>query len=295
MANKKRYGILHFIVFLWGCTPILGKLIHTPALNLVFWRLIFAASSIYIFMRIKGVRLNFTQNIKYELATGIIVGLHWYTFYEAIKVSNVTACLIGFSTITLFASILQPIILKTKFYIADLIYGVVLMLTIVLLMYRNGSLLTNGILIGMVSAFLGALFSIINAKLVHKSDPISLTLSEFIGALICIGFFRILMLEPIQNWSLPMGWDLFYIIIFSVICTSLTFVLSIEVLSDFDPLTIILTNNLEIVYGIVFSWILFQENKSFDTFSYVAISGIILAVFSYPPIKQYFVKQRLKA
>lgn len=289
MKPNKRYGLLHFIIFLWGCTPILGKLIQVSSLRLVFWRLIFASLSLFVFVRWKGISLRFqSKPFTAVFATGLLVGIHWYTFYEAIKISNVTACMVGFSTITLFASILQPLILKKPFYISDIVYGLVLMAAIIFLIHRNGVIMMDGILMGMVSAFFGALFSVINGRLAIHHHPVSLTLVEFIGAFVFMAVIRLIIPDSGAYWEIPGQSDLIYLLILSVVCTGLAFTLSIEVLRDFDPLTIILTNNLEIVYGLVFSFLLFRQSEQLHSDSYVAIAFILLSVFTYPLVKPKF-------
>ena len=120
-----KYVQLHFIILLWGFTPVLGKLISIDAYDLVWYRLLFSALSLYIYMRYKGISLRIKKkNLLIILATGLIVGIHWFFFYYAIKVSNVSATMAGFSTVTLFGSLFQPLLLKKKFYWTDVIYGI---------------------------------------------------------------------------------------------------------------------------------------------------------------------------
>ena len=92
---------LHIIILLWGFTPVLGKLISLQALDLVWYRLLISGITIYMFARYKGIRLHVSSKSLLEiLGMGFIVGIHWYTFYHAIKVSNVSVTMAGFSTIT---------------------------------------------------------------------------------------------------------------------------------------------------------------------------------------------------
>ncbi len=107
------YLLLHFIILLWGFTPVLGKLISLEALDLVFWRLVFSAASLYIYLRFKGSSIRVSlRDFMILGGWGVIVGLHWFFFYHAIKVANVSIALAGFSTITCLPVCCNPFCLK---------------------------------------------------------------------------------------------------------------------------------------------------------------------------------------
>ncbi len=293
MTSKKpglnKYLLLHFIILLWGFTPVLGKLISFQALDLVWWRLLLAGVSLYLYLRWKGVSLKIdTKNLFFLLGWGFIVGIHWFCFYHAIKVSNVSMAMAGFSTITLFASILQPILLRRKFFWGDIFYGIVIIAALIVILQFE-SLYYKGVIYGALAALTGAMFGVYNGKLITKHEAGKITFYEFFGAFITITIIQAIQGE-LLSIPIPKGIDLAALLVLSLACTTLAFTLSVEILKDIDPLTVIITNNLELVYGVVFSLWLFGSSELMSNGFYVGASILLLAVFSYPLFKRRFYK-----
>ena len=287
-----KYLILHFIILLWGFTPVLGKLISLPAIELVWWRLLFSLLSLYAYARFKGVSFHLSiKQILPLLGWGTVVGAHWYCFYHAIKVSNVSVAMMGFSSITLFASLLQPIMLKKKFFWGDLIYGLVIMIGLWIVSEAE-TVYLSGIIFGILAALLGALFGVYNGSLINRYDSAQITLFEFLGAFILMT--GISYVELYQNglgftwmpFELPGTHDLIFLLVLSILCTTLAFTLSVEILKKIDPLTVIITNNLEPIYGVVFSVLLFKDSEIMSPSFYAGAAILLVSIFSYPLIKR---------
>jgi drug/metabolite transporter (DMT)-like permease len=285
-----KYILLHFIILLWGFTPVLGKLITLQALDLVFWRLVFSLISLYIYLRYKGASLKITwKDFGHLMGWGAVVGIHWYCFYHAIKVSNVSIALAGFSTITLFASVLQPIMLKKKFFWGDALYGLIIVGGLLVILQFE-KFYAAGIFFGILAALTAAMFGIYNGKLIQKHESGKITFYEFFGALLTISIFQV-MVGEITNIRFPEPNDLIYLLILSVFCTTLAFTLSVEILKKIDPLTVIITNNLEPIYGVVFSLLIFGESEMMSSGFYLGASLLLFAVFTYPFFKRKFFKE----
>ncbi len=286
-ANK--FIQLHIIILFWGLTPVLGKFISFGALDLVWYRLAISLLGLLLFMWY--IKQPITMEIKSIIHIGLIgttVGLHWYFFYHAIKVSNVSVTMAGFSTLTLFASLLQPLLLKKKFFWGDFIYGIILVIGLgIIFKFETDQL--AGIIYGILAALTGAFFGVYNGKLIATHGAYKITFYEFIGALIFITIAKLGFDE--KGFELPsIGIsDGFGLIILSVLCTIIAFTWSIEILKHFSPLTVIITNNLEPVYGIVFSLLLFGDTEYMSSGFYVGAVIILISVFTYPLIKQRFV------
>lgn len=284
---KSKYFELHVIVLLWGFTPVLGKLISFEALDLVWYRLVFALVSLYLLMRVRGegLQLGF-KHILHLAVIGSIVGLHWYYFYHSIKVSNVSVTMAGFSTLTLFASIMQPLLLKEKFFWGDFIYGLLLLIGLGVI-FKFEAQHVEGLIYGILAAFTSAFFGVYNGRLILKHGAYKITFYEFAGALLVVTIAKLLTMEegipfvPSLNVS-----DTIYILLLSVLCTTVAFTWSVEILKFLTPLTVIITNNLEPVYGIVFSVILFGDTEYMSPQFYIGAGIILLSVFTYPLIKQ---------
>lgn len=288
LLKVNKYLLLHFIILLWGFTPVLGKLISLQALDLVWWRLVLAGISLFIYLRLKGHAFRVDpKTLLVLLGWGAIVGLHWICFYHAIKVANVSMAMAGFSTITLFASILQPVFLKKKFFWGDILYGLVIIGALVFILQFE-TLYYKGIIFGALAALTGAMFGVYNGKLIGKYEAGTITFFEFVGA-----WITIMIIQSIEQGAgfklvLPGTSDFIFLLILSVACTTLAFTLSVEILKQIDPLTVIITNNLELVYGVVFSLILFGESELMSDGFYYGASVLLISVFTYPFFKKKF-------
>lgn len=109
-SKLKNYIHLHFIVFIWGFTAVLGKLITIDALPLVWYRMMIASILILIFIGIKKYPLKVSRKMLIILLiAGIVIALHWVTFFMAIKVSNVSVALATMSAGAFFSAVLEPI------------------------------------------------------------------------------------------------------------------------------------------------------------------------------------------
>jgi drug/metabolite transporter (DMT)-like permease len=286
MIPKSKLVELHVIVLLWGFTPILGKLISFGALDLVWYRLVFALGSLYLLMVIRGKSLKLEwKHMLHFMLIGSVVGLHWYYFYHSIKVSNVSVTMAGFSTLTLFASVMQPLLLKEKFFWGDLFYGLLLLAGLGII-FKFETQHIPGLIFGILAAFTGAFFGVYNGRLIPQHNAYKITFYEFAGALVVISIARLFTSDDVSSYipALSMS-DTVFVLLLSVLCTSVAFTWSIEILKVFTPLTVIITNNLEPVYGIVFSVILFGDTEYMSTGFYIGAAIILVSVFTYPLIK----------
>ncbi|MES2382322.1 MAG: DMT family transporter [Bacteroidota bacterium] len=289
MLKTNKLLRLHFIVFLWGLTPVLGKLISLQALDLVWWRLILASLSLYVFVLYRKYKFDIRLKEVFELLfMGLIVGLHWFFFYHAIKVSNVSIAMAGFSTMTLFASFMQPLLLKKKFFWGDAFYGIVIFIGLaIILSFDSGAFL--GVIYGVLAALTGAFFGTYNGKLITKHNSSVITLVEFIGAFIIITLVKLFMQSESFFPSLSTE-DFIWLLILSVLCTTVAFTMSVEIMKYFTPFTVIITNNLEPIYGVVFSLLLFGQSEIMNSQFYIGALIILICVFTYPGFKRKFDK-----
>ena len=170
MPNAKLQSYLHFhvIVFIWGFTAVLGALISIDALPLVFYRMWLASGFIFLWILYKKKPLKMTAKQLLILASaGIVIALHWLTFFEAIKVSNVSITLALIATGAFFTSIMEPIFYKRKVIWYEVFFGV-LVIAGLYIIFNVETDYVLGIILALISAFLSAVFSLINGKLAQK-------------------------------------------------------------------------------------------------------------------------------
>lgn len=276
---------LHLIVFLWGFTAILGKLIHANAQILVFYRMLFAAVFLFIFIRIyKKESIKVSKKIFFQLAAiGIAMALHWYCFFYSIKVSNVSIALSCLSLSTLFASILEPVIFKRKIDLSEVVMGVVIVACI-LLIFKTEFQYKEGILYGILCAVFGTIFSVFNGKMFGKTSSGNIIFYEIFS-----GWFILLIFYSFTGQIFQMNeinyWDLALICLLASVFTAFPMLESVKLMKYISPFTLILTVNLEPVYGIILAFFIFGESEHMSPIFYIASGVMILAIIANGLIK----------
>lgn len=275
---------LHLIVFIWGFTAILGALISIDAMPLVWYRVMLASAVLFIFLKIKKYTFDEkSEDLLKLLFGGILVALHWVTFFYAIKISTVSTTLVTMSSSAFFVVLIKPFFERKRFAFYELILASITVIGFAII-FRSETLYTKGIVIALISSFLVALFSVYNSKLIKTYKGIKISFYELFFAglfLTVILFFRGDFSASFFTLSKN---DWLYLLVLASICTAYPFVVATNLLKKMSPFTIVLTNNLEPVYGIVLALIIFGENErmSFEfylgalvIFGCVLINGII--------------------
>ncbi len=291
MASTRDYVKLHFIVFLWGFTAILGLLISIPSVELVFWRTLFASAGLGILLlyRKRNFRLGRKEVIKIT-ATGVLISLHWILFFASARVSTASICLAGMATCSLWTSFLEPLMngRKIKLYEVGLGFAVILGLYII---FRFEFTYALGLSMALVSALLAALFTVINGQFTYRHNPYMITFYEMIGACLGTAAFFPLYTQFLTEGELnlmPVGLDWFYILILALVCTVYAYSVSVELMKRVTAFVVNLTVNLEPVYGIVLALIIFGEKEQMLPGFYLGTGIILLSVLSYPVLKWVF-------
>ena len=183
MPNVKLQNYLHFhfIVFIWGFTAILGELISIEAIPLVWYRMLMASGFIYLYIRFRKVSLRINPKLLSVLCVaGLIIALHWITFFAAIKVSNVSITLAVLSTGAFFTSILEPIFYKRKLIWYEVVFGLMVICGLYIIFNVEGDYVL-GIIYAICSAFLSSIFSLINGKIAKQHTPSMISFYELLS------------------------------------------------------------------------------------------------------------------
>ena len=285
LLNKYYYNfILHFTVLIWASTGSLGKLITLKSDIIVIYRMLIAFIILYLYSFLFKNKVNLKKKDKLKMyLVGIIIALHWITFFESIKISNVSISLCCLSSSSFFVSIIEPLFFKKKIKIYELFLGVSVIIGI-LIIFNFESNFYLGIIMSIISAILASIFSVWNAILVKKNSSLNITINEMKSGsifLLIISFFKLLANNNyMQNNYIPNIDEVFYILILGIICTGVAFVLGIEILKKISPFSASLTMNLEPIYGIILAITIFGESekmsKEFYLGSFIIISSIII-------------------
>ena len=288
--QKKAYLQLHIAVILFGFTAILGDLIKISAVSVVWWRVLIAWLSFLFLINVrKMLKAIPRRNILIFLGIGVLVAIHWITFFGAVKLSNASIALICFSSTSFFTSFLEPLITKRAFRWYEMLLGLMVLPGMLLIVNGLDTSYRVGIAVGLFSAFIAALFSVLNKKYIHVAKPKEITAIELFGVWVFIS-----LIAPFINWYdpsvvwQPTALDLVYLGILALLCTTLAYVLSMNALKHLSAFANNLAINLEPVYGIILAIVILKEHKDLDFSFYLGVAIICLAVFSYPFIKKRF-------
>lgn len=288
MSTTRDYLELHFIVLLWGFTAVLGKLITIPPMELVFYRVGLSTVLLALLMWRKGLSFKLPALSTWQmLGNGALIAGHWVTFFASARVANVSISLAGFATIAWWTSILEPLVLKKKFRWYEMVLGVVILggLYIIFRFQFNHAW---GLTLAIISAFLGALFTVLNGKFTNKYNHYTITFYEMLGATVSI-----LIIFPWYAQQNPGGLQLnpttldwLYILILALVCTVYAYSISVELMKRISAFTINLTINLEPVYGIILALIVLGESERMTADFYVGALIIIGSILVYPLINR---------
>jgi len=289
MARLKNYLHLHFIVLIYGFTGILGKLISLPADYLVLYRLLLTIPILYVVILFRKESLKIDKQLLFKyLGIGIIIGLHWLTFFHSIKVSNVSVALSCFASSSLFAGILEPLIERKPIRKLEIISSIIVLITLSIMLgfelrYWQGALY------GVLAAFLAALFTVLNKQLSKTKAVITMSLYEMTGALIPIVVVLgvgLLYATPIQNtWQMPTIPDWGWLLLLASVCTAYPFVAIIKLLRSITAFNVSLAVNFEPVYSIIFAYLIFGESERMTPVFYVGLCVVFGVVFLYQVLK----------
>jgi len=279
-AKLKNYLHLHFLVFIAGFTAILGELITIKAVPLVWFRMAIATMLIGLYVLIFKIKIKLPLKAITKLSlAGVIIALHWITFFGAIDVSNVSITLAMFSTGAFFASLIEPLIYKRKIIWYEILFGVIVIFGVTIITQSEMQYI-YGIVLGITSAFLSSLFAVLNGKFLEKYSATAISFYEFISGVAFISIFLLIFYDgfSVEFFQLSNS-DYLYLFILASICTAYAFIASVYVMRYISPYTVVLTYNLEPIYGIFLAIILFPEKEKMTTqFYYGAamILGVVL-------------------
>lgn len=279
-VKTKSYLHLHLIEFVWGFTGVLGELISTTSVAKVWYRMSIALVLVYIYVKIKKIPIKISRNLLLIfLGSGFIIALHWFAFFEAIEVSNVSVTLATLSTGAFFASILEPLFYRRRIIGYEVVFGLLVMCGLYIIYDVNGNFL-YGITLALIAAFLSALFSVINSKFAKQYDPSFISLYQILGGVLFLTVYMFFTGELNGDFFILSFNDWIYLLILGSICTAYTFVASIDVMKYLSPYTVMLTINLEPVYGIILAILIFPETEKMSKEFYIGAAIILLTILA---------------
>jgi len=275
---------------MWGFTGILGKLIHLDAVVIVWYRVLIAFVSLFVYFLFtkRSLRIKSKKNLLSISIVGLFVGAHWLTFYQSIQLSTASLGILCLSTTTLHVSWLEPLIMKKKFDWIEMGLSIVVVFGIFITTDDFGEKEYQALPFGLVSAVFAALFAVYNTKLVAEESASSISLYEMLSATIAISIFLAFSGQLNFDLFIMEKSDFYWLIFLGVACTSFAFLATIIVMDKLGAFTVSLSINLEPIYTLVLAIFILNENDLLSPRFYIGATLIILTVLANGIIKKIY-------
>lgn len=266
---------------MWGFTGILGKLIELDALLIVWHRLWIAALALAVYMFLsKKMVLPKGKTLVYSILVGLVVALHWITFYTSIQLSTASLGILCLSTTTLHVTWLEPLIMGKKFSWIEFGMGLLVICGIYFVAHDFKGEELRALGIGLLSALCAGIFSVSNGKLAQQTETPGLSLTELSTGFIALSLFFLSQ----GKWNLQLfemtASDFYWLLFLGVLCTSFAFLATIDIVKRLGAFSVSLSINLEPIYTILLAIVLLKEHKLLQTSFYWGAAMILSVVLA---------------
>jgi len=272
---------IHLCVMLWGFTAILGKLITLSALPIVWWRMILVAGALLLVPRFwSGLRVLPLRLVTIYAAIGVLVSLHWLTFYGSIKLANASVTATCMALVPVFVAFVEPVIAKRRFDPAEVFFGIAVVPGVAMVVGGTPSGMRLGIAVGALSAFLAAIFASLNKRFIGNSQALTVTGIEMGAGAVFLSIVGLIL--PTAMFALPSPRDAWLLAALATACTLFPFALSLVALRRLSAFSASLVVNLEPIYAILLAIVLLGEQRELSSIFYFGVAIILIIVFSHP-------------
>jgi drug/metabolite transporter (DMT)-like permease len=292
MLSKYKYHIwLHITILIFGLTGVLGKLITTDSYLLVWYRVGIALVCLLAYFWATKFSLKVAKKELFRiLLVGVVIAVHWVTFFEAIKQSNVSVALVCFSSSTLFTAILEPLYFKRRIKPYELIFGVLIIVGLYFIFSFELKYLV-GMVLSVFSAALASWFTVLNGVLIKKTKAKIISFYELLGAFIIVSIYLLIANKgDLSQFAVPAE-DLKWLLILGTLCTAFAFIVSVEVMKKLSPYTVTISINLEPIYSIILALLIWPESETMSFGFYMGTIIVIATIF----LNALFKKKKVSA
>jgi drug/metabolite transporter (DMT)-like permease len=273
---------IHLCVVLWGFTAILGKLITLPALALVWWRMLMVVAVLGLLPRVwRVIRVLPARLVLAFSGIGIVVALHWLTFYGAIKLANASVAATCMAVGPIFMALVEPWVVRRRFDPRELAIGVAAVPGVALVVGGTPAGMRAGIAIGILSALLVAVFGALNKRYVEHGEPLAMTAIELAAGLVFLTVVAQAAPAPAFDLIRPQLRDAVLLGVLAIGCTLVPFALSLAALKYTSAFSAQLALSLEPVYAIVLAVVLLGEQRELGAAFYLGVVIILASVLAH--------------
>jgi drug/metabolite transporter (DMT)-like permease len=281
---------------MWGFTGILGKLIHLESLVIVWHRVLIAFLALGLFMVVRKYPMriaSFKDGLKL-VGVGVIVALHWITFYKSIQLSTASLGILCLSTTTLHVTWLEPLVMRRPFQRIEFLLGLLVIFGIYFVSSDFKANEYEALMYGLISAMCAALFSVFNAKLAQDIPTPTITLFEMLTGFVFISIVLAFQGRFSTELFVMTQSDFYWLLFLGILCTSFAFLVTIEIVKMLGAFTVSLSINLEPIYTILLAIFILNEHTLLNSKFYIGAALIILVVVFNAWIKNKQKKAELK-
>ncbi len=289
MLRSKPYLHLHFLVFLWGFTAILGLLIKLSFPEVVFYRTLISFIAFIPVLLLAKVSFKAEPRVVVKLLlTGVIISFHWLLFFGAARYANASVSLIGLATTSLWTALLEPLARKQRVSKLEVVFGLVIIAGIYII-YIDDFSYGVGLVMSIASAFFAAMFTVANSLFVKKHNPLQITFYETGGAFLgSIPFVLWYLNSNGTTLAMPSMVDWGYLLVLALVCTVYANAAWVNILKKISAFAGNLVINLEPIYGILLALVIFGQSEEMNPGFYYGGLVIILTIFAYPIVSKRF-------
>lgn len=271
---------LHIAVMLFGLSGVIGQFVEISSVMVALGRVISSSLLLFLIAIAKKDTLKLSSKKDYGLIilTGIVMAVHWTTFFQSIQVSSVAIGTITFSTFPLFLTFFEPLIFHEKLRRQSIFTAVTLMIGVVITIpeFSIENNTTVGIIWGMVCSFTYAIMTLANRYFS----------SRYTGRIICLyeqGTAAIVLLPALfimkTQWRIP---DIIGVAFIGFICTAFAYSLYVSAQKNVKAQTAGIISGMETVYGILYALLFLGEIPSGRE---LVGGAVILGVAMYSSLK----------
>jgi drug/metabolite transporter (DMT)-like permease len=277
-ARTRAWLQLHFCVVLWGFTAIFGRLISLPALPLVWWRMALVGVAMLAIPKFwRGLRGVPFRQIAIYAGIGVLVALHWLTFYGSIKLSNASVGATCMALMSVMMAFVEPLIVRRRFDPRELLFGLAVIPGVLLVVGGTLVAMRLGIAVGVLSALILCVFGALNKRYIGRADALTVTGIEMGAGALFLTVVGPLLPAGEVLFAIPSQRDILLLLALSMGCTLLPFTLGLIAMRQLSAFSTALALNLEPVYAIILAIVLLDEQRELTWPFYLGVA-IILAV-----------------
>lgn len=258
--EKTAIVYLHIATMLFGLSGVIGQFVEVPSVIVALGRVLCSSFLLLCMLLVKKEDLHLDGRKDYFLIIiiGIVLAVHWTTFFQSIQVSSVAIGTITFSTYPLFLTFLEPVIYREKIRTQSVARAFLLLIGVFITIpeFSLENQTTHGIIWGMICSITYAVLTLANRYFAAKYD----------GKLICLyeqGTAAIVLLPVLFVIEFQMRvQDAAGILFIGCICTAFAYTLFVSAQQKVKAQTAGLISGLETVYGIVYAFLFLREIPS---------------------------------